>query len=239
MSKQLRAASLIAVTATMIATLISTSGSGAIAQAMQPQAVAQQVVVQSVQQDVVEVPFAPAQPSTQTEPLPTGQDAPEAPISDPSVSDAALPAPTGQPSFETPSAPSLVALVNKQSQGDLSRELACLAGAIYFEAKGTSLAGQLAVGRVVVARANSGRFPASYYGVVFQPSQFSFVRGRAMPAINQSSRSWREAVAIARIADSGSWRSPVEGALFFHASHVSPGWRLKRVARVDNHIFYR
>lgn len=235
MSKQLRAASLIAVTATMIATLISTSGSGAIAQAMQPQIIAQQVAAQ----DVIEVPFTPAQPSTQIEPLPTGQDAPDAPIPDPSVSDAAPPASPAQPSFETEAAPSLVALVNKQSQGDLSRELACLAGAIYFEAKGTSLAGQLAVGRVIVARSNSGRFPASYCGVVFQPSQFSFVRGRAMPAIDQTSRHWREAVAIARIADSGSWRSPVEGALFFHASHVSPNWRLKRVARVDNHIFYR
>jgi spore germination cell wall hydrolase CwlJ-like protein len=229
MSKQLRAASLIAISATMIATLFNTSGSGAVAQDRQPEAI--------VQQDVVEVPFTPAEStlaqSTPDQPLPTGEDAPEAQIPDSSVSDAAPPV------SPAPSALSLAALVNSQSQDDLSRELACLAGAIYFEAKGTSLSGQLAVGRVIVARSRSGRFPASYCGVVFQPSQFSFVRGRAMPAINQSSRGWREAVAIARIADAGSWRSPVEGALFFHASRVSPGWRLKRVAQVDNHIFYR
>lgn len=121
----------------------------------------------------------------------------------------------------------------------LSPELNCLAGAIYFEAKSESLEGQLAVGRVVVARSKSGRFPGSYCGVVYQPSQFSFIRGRSMPGINKASRDWQEAAAIAQIADSGEWRSPVEGALFFHASHVSPNWRLKRMARVDNHVFYR
>ena len=88
-------------------------------------------------------------------------------------------------------------------------------------------------------RSKSGRFPASYCGVVYQPSQFSFVRGRSMPAINTASRDWREAVAIARIADANAWRSPAEGALFFHAARVSPGWRLARVARVENHVFYK
>ena len=122
---------------------------------------------------------------------------------------------------------------------ELSNELACLAGAIYFEAKGETLAGQLAVGRVIVARAKSGRFPASYCGVVYQRSQFSFVQGHGMPTINKSGRAWTEAARIARIAHEGSWKSPVEGALFFHAARVSPNWRLTRLARIDNHIFYR
>lgn len=121
----------------------------------------------------------------------------------------------------------------------LTDELACLAGAIYFEAKGESLAGQLAVGKVIIARAQSGRFPTSYCGVVYQPSQFSFVRGRSMPAINKSGRAWAEAAKIAQIAHEDSWDSPVEGALFFHAARVSPNWRLKRMARIDNHVFYR
>ena len=137
-------------------------------------------------------------------------------------------------------ADSLAELVEMTSApATLSDELECLAGAIYFEAKGESLAGQLAVGRVVVARSKSGRFPGSYCGVVFQPSQFSFVRGGALPYIKKQSIDWKEAVAIAQIAHEGTWRSPVEGALFFHASRVSPGWRLQRLARVDNHIFYR
>jgi spore germination cell wall hydrolase CwlJ-like protein len=137
-------------------------------------------------------------------------------------------------------ADSLAELVADQPQPEeLSHELNCLAGAIYFESKGESLEGQLAVGRVIVARTKSGRFPETYCGVVYQPSQFSFVRGKSMPAIAKASRHWRNAVAIAQIAHEGTWRSPVEGALFFHAAYVSPGWRLKRMARIDNHVFYR
>ena len=138
------------------------------------------------------------------------------------------------------SATTLAALVSAQPQpGELSREMQCLAGAIYFEARGESLNGQLAVGRVIVARSKSGRFPDSYCGVVFQRSQFSFVQGNRMPQIRTASRDWRDAVAIAQISHAGSWRSPAEGALFFHATHVSPGWRLSRVARIENHVFYR
>nr|WP_315458668.1 cell wall hydrolase [uncultured Sphingorhabdus sp.] len=138
------------------------------------------------------------------------------------------------------SASSLSELVRAQNTDDaLSAEERCLAGAVYFESKGESLAGQLAVARVVMARANSGRFPTTLCGVVFQKSQFSFVRGGDMPPIATGSTHWRNAVAISKIALNGSWKSPVEGALFFHARHVSPGWRLTRLGSVDNHIFYR
>ena len=120
-----------------------------------------------------------------------------------------------------------------------NRELECLAGAIYFESKSESLQGQLAVGHVIANRAASGRFPSSYCGVVFQRSQFSFVRGHSLPHIPRASRDWQEAVAIAKIVDAGLYSSPVGKALFFHARRVSPGWRLKRVATLGNHIFYR
>ena len=139
-----------------------------------------------------------------------------------------------------PSAASLAELVNgTQLPVTLSRELECLAGAIYFEARSETLAGQLAVGRVIVTRAASGRFPASYCGVVYQPAQFSFVRANTMPSVNRDSHLWQQAVKIALIADSGSWKSPVEGAMFFHAARVSPSWGKARMARVDNHVFYR
>ena len=135
---------------------------------------------------------------------------------------------------------SLTDLVRTQAVDDsLSKEERCLASAVYFEAKGESLAGQLAVARVVLARANSGRFPSTLCGVVFQKGQFSFVRGGGLPRIQTGSMNWRNAVAISNIALDNKWKSPVEGALFFHARHVSPGWRLTRIGSVDNHIFYR
>jgi spore germination cell wall hydrolase CwlJ-like protein len=131
------------------------------------------------------------------------------------------------------------AVASLRSSDPGSRELECLAGAIYFESKSESLQGQLAVGHVIANRADSGRFPKSYCGVVFQRSQFSFVRGRSMPHIPRASRDWQEAVAIAKIVDQDIRPSPVGKALFFHARRVSPGWHLTRVATLGNHIFYR
>ena len=133
---------------------------------------------------------------------------------------------------------SLVAQLRSSDPG--SRELECLAVGIYFEAKSESLAGQLAVGDVIANRANSGgRFPSSYCGVLFQRSQFSFIRGRSLPSVPRASRQWQTAVAIAKIVDQDLKDSAAPNALFFHARRVSPGWRLKRVASIGNHVFYR
>ena len=121
-----------------------------------------------------------------------------------------------------------------------SRELECLATGVYFEAKSEFLAGQLAVGHVIANRANSGRrFPPSYCGVLFQRGQFSFIHGRSLPSVPRASKQWQTAVAIAKIVDQDLHSSPVGEALFFHARYVSPGWRLKRVAAIGNHVFYR
>jgi spore germination cell wall hydrolase CwlJ-like protein len=137
-------------------------------------------------------------------------------------------------------ATTLAAMVAGQDDDDaLSSEEHCLATAIYYESRSESLAGQLAVGRVVVNRARSGRFPASLCGVVTQPGQFSFVRGGRLPEVGKNGAQWRNARAIAQIAIDDKWESPAEGALFFHASHVAPGWGKPRLARIDNHIFYR
>ncbi|HKX78592.1 MAG TPA: cell wall hydrolase [Novosphingobium sp.] len=150
------------------------------------------------------------------------------------------PSPSQSEPSQDDDAGSLAELVAAQPHsGELTSDMYCLAGAIYFEARGESLEGQLAVGRVIVRRASSGRFPDSYCGVVFQRAQFSFVRGKTMPGIRKESSDWRKAVALARIAHNDSWDSKAEGALFFHAARVSPRWGKTRMARVDNHIFYR
>jgi len=121
-----------------------------------------------------------------------------------------------------------------------SRELECLAVGIYFESKSEPLAGQLAVGQVIANRAHSnGRFPSTYCGVLFQRGQFSFVHGKSLPSVPRASHQWQTAVAIAKIVDQDLKDSAAENALFFHAKRVSPGWRLKRVASIGNHVFYR
>lgn len=151
----------------------------------------------------------------------------------------ATPADSASSSSDMP-ASSLAALVDAQgAPEELDGDMKCLAGAVYFESKGESLEGQLAVARVIINRARSGRFASSLCGVVYQPSQFSFVRGHDMPPVRTDSRGWRQAVAIAQIAMNDSWDSLAEGALFFHARRVSPGWGKTKLASIDNHIFYR
>ena len=218
MSRKLDKVSAFSVALTFAVTILSADGSGAVAQAITPQLV----------------------------PLPVADAADPAILPAQLQQDPATPETSDSPPFDAGAAPTAAAnptlaewVAEQPRSGEIPRELECMAGAIYFEAKSESLAGQLAVGRVIVNRARSGRFPASYCGVVFQRSQFSFVRGNAMPAINKASRGWQTAAAIARIAHEGSWTSPAEGALFFHAARVSPRWRLTRIARVDNHVFYR
>lgn len=134
--------------------------------------------------------------------------------------------------------PSMVAALRSGDPG--TRELECLATGIYFESKGEPLAGQLAVGKVIANRANSGgRFPSTYCGVLFQRSQFSFIHGHSLPRVARGNRMWQTAVAIAKIVDRDLKDSVADNALFFHARYVSPSWHLKRVASIGNHIFYR
>ena len=169
--------------------------------------------------------------------------------------------PNGKPVLSAPEAPNAQAQDDATAEagpavkptGDLAtmvaelrgpeagnRELECLATGIYFESKGEPLAGQLAVGKVIANRAASGgRFPDTYCGVLFQRGQFSFVHGRSRPSVAHGNRQWQTAVAIARIVDQGLQSSAVGNALFFHARYVSPGWGLKRVASIGNHVFYR
>jgi spore germination cell wall hydrolase CwlJ-like protein len=236
MSTKLRYASAISIAAMMMTVLFGTGGSGAIAQSRQPAAAPQAAprgaaATASTNADETLVSQATSDVPDQVIIEGRAQDLVRSAKDD-------APAPDAAPAAQR--APTLAALVEQtDAPADSGAELACLAGAIYFEAKGESLAGQLAVGRVIVARANSGRFPDSYCGVVYQPSQFSFVHGHAMPGINHASRAWAIATRVARIADEGSWHSPAEGALFFHAAHVTPGWNRTRIAQVDHQVFYR
>src|SRR6185295_2299033 len=171
-------------------------------------------------------------PQTLTYQMPAPTDAVTAP--DPQISDELAPVPA-KPSGDLAS---LVAQLRSSEPG--SRELECLAVGIYFESKSEPLSGQLAVGEVIANRANSnGRFPSSYCGVLFQRGQFSFVRGHSLPSVPRASKQWQTAVAMAKIVDQGLKESAVGNALFFHARYVSPGWRLKRIASIGNHIFYR
>ena len=138
----------------------------------------------------------------------------------------------------------LYALVDRYGAGaPLDQQAHCIAVAIYHEARGESLDGQLAVARVIMNRAASGKYPGSWCGVVMQPWQFSFVNPRTghYPAVNEASASWRKAQAITRLAVSNAVPSLSNDVLWYHADYVAPSWgrRLSFVQKIGTHIFYR
>ena len=138
----------------------------------------------------------------------------------------------------------LYALVDKYSVGEaLDEQANCLATAVYFEARGESLEGQLAVARVVMNRAASGKYPPDWCSVVKQPWQFSFVNPRSgqFPAVDAASAAWGRAQGVARLAIANVVPSVDQDVLWYHATYVAPSWgrRLAMVQKIGAHIFYR
>ncbi len=120
---------------------------------------------------------------------------------------------------------------------EMTEDFKCLATAVYFEARGEPLEGQLAVAQVIQNRAKSGRYPSSICGVVYQPGQFTFAHNRS-PALG--SNDWKVAQAIALIALTDGYRDVAPKAMAFHATRVAPKWNDRRlVSRIGNHVFYK
>ncbi|WP_294233525.1 cell wall hydrolase [uncultured Sphingomonas sp.] len=134
---------------------------------------------------------------------------------------------------------SLADAVADQDEIASSEELRCLAGAIYFEAQGEPLNGQLAVAQVILNRTKSGRFPTGVCDVIKQRGQFSFVRRGQIPAVSPSRSAYRTAVAVAKVALAQAWDSTAGKALYFNTPGNRPGVRVQKVAAIGNHIFYR
>jgi N-acetylmuramoyl-L-alanine amidase len=136
----------------------------------------------------------------------------------------------------------LYALVDKFSAGaPLSDEANCIAVAVYHEARGESLEGQVAVAKVIMNRAASGKYPTSWCGVVKQPWQFSFVHHGRFPSVDEGSDAWHKALGVTRLAVSNVVTSVPTDCLWYHADYVAPSWgrRLTRVDKIGAHIFYR
>lgn len=134
---------------------------------------------------------------------------------------------------------SLADAVAAQDGTVADEHLRCLAGAVYFESQGEPLAGQLGVARVIINRIRSGRFASDVCGVILQRGQFGFVRGGAIPAINEARPAYRTAVAVAKVALSEAWTiSAASEALYFNGVRARRvGGR--RVAVIGGHAFYR
>ena len=136
----------------------------------------------------------------------------------------------------------LYALVDRfATNAPLDVQTNCLATAVYFEARGEAVEGQLAVARVVMNRAASGKYPTSWCEVVKQPAQFSFVRHGEFPQADTNCDAWRKAEAVAQLAAANVVPSLSTDVLWYHANYVAPSWgrRLSFAQKIGQHIFYR
>jgi spore germination cell wall hydrolase CwlJ-like protein len=123
----------------------------------------------------------------------------------------------------------------------------CLTEAIYFEARGETVQGQMAVAQVVLNRAFSGKYPDNVCGVVYQNShrrlacQFTFACDGIPDRIREPDMWERAKVIAAEMLDGKLWLPEVGKATHYHAYWVRPGWvrTMTKLQKLGVHTFYR
>ena len=157
----------------------------------------------------------------------------------------------------------LLALVQVAYSKDtfIDKEKECLALNIYHESRNQPLAGQIAVALVTLNRVNDERFPDSICEVVYQgPIRESWRKdGTFYPIKHKCQFSWwcdgksdevtqpKYYKEIQSLVELIMHRGKInildftDGALFYHATYVKPGWaKMKtRTAKIEDHIFYK
>ena len=122
----------------------------------------------------------------------------------------------------------------------------CLSEALYFEARGEDLWGQIAVAEVILNRVDSDRFPDTVCSVIRDGTgrrhrcQFSYYcDGKAEEIGNPTA--FERIQKIAAMMIEGRARTLTKGATFYHTDAVTPSWMsaMDQTAIIGDHIFYR
>lgn len=123
----------------------------------------------------------------------------------------------------------------------------CLANAVYFESRGESMRGQIAVAQVVMNRVFSGYYPEDVCGVVYQNShrhlacQFTFACDGISDMVKEPD-AWIRATSIAKdVLDGQVWLPEVGKSTHYHAYWVHPWWTrtMTKINKIGVHTFYR
>jgi len=136
--------------------------------------------------------------------------------------------------------------LNNQPVASGNAEWECLTQALYFEARGESVAGQFAVAEVILNRVDSSRFPNTVCAVVNQGTgrrhqcQFSYTCDGKAEVVNEPA-AYDNVGKIARALLDGAPRNLTVGATYYHNQSVRPRWSrtFTRTASIDGHLFYR
>ena len=126
------------------------------------------------------------------------------------------------------------------------KQMSCLAEALYFEARGEPIKGQLAVGEVILNRVEDRRYPSSICKVVNQGTgrrfacQFTYTCDGKLETVHER-KPYEMALKIAKILITTHDRKLTRGSTHYHSNYVNPKWskKFERVAKFGRHIFYR
>ncbi|MFO7819223.1 MAG: cell wall hydrolase [Halanaerobacter sp.] len=124
--------------------------------------------------------------------------------------------------------------LSKVSAHNLSREeLDLLTRAVYSEARGENLEGQVAVAAVILNRIEDHRFPSTAKGVIFQPWAFTAVHdGQFWLTPDDSAR---RAVELAL----KGWDPSAGATFYYNPAKVTSNWIYTRsiITRIGKHYF--
>ena len=133
------------------------------------------------------------------------------------------------------------------SAAENTKQLDCLTRNIYWEAASEPFEGKVGVAQVTLNRVESGKFAPTVCGVVYQKNKFYQMVVCQFSCYCESNHKirpvlpalWKESEEVAKKVLLEKFRLPsLENALFYHADYVSPGWKLPRIEKIGNHIFY-
>lgn len=152
------------------------------------------------------------------------------------------------------------------SADEESPEFICLVENIYFESKGESMRGKIAVGIVTLNRLKDPRYPKTICEVVKQGPVRESWKTKSDPNLSANQRqynpirhrcqfswwcdgykerikydeNWIDSVKAAKSALTGKYDDLVGEATHYHAIYVTPEWanRLRFIVQIDNHRFY-
>ena len=127
-----------------------------------------------------------------------------------------------------------------------NKQMSCLAEALYFEARGEPIKGQLAVGEVILNRVEDTRYPSSICKVINQGTgrrfacQFTYTCDGKLETVHER-KPYEMALKIAKILMTTHDRKLTRGSTHYHSNYVNPRWskKFERVAKFGRHIFYR
>ena len=127
-----------------------------------------------------------------------------------------------------------------------SKQMSCLAEALYFEARGEPITGQLAVGEVILNRVEDSRYPGSICKVINQGTgrrfacQFTYTCDGKLETVHER-KAYEMALKLSKILTTTHDRKLTKGSTHYHSNYVNPKWskKFERVAKYGRHIFYK